>query len=98
MRPMLGRVRLCGRQGMAEREGVEPCPWSARRSPEVSARGVPGGSLVIARGGMGGTWPRSTIETPSDFCGKTAGRIHHNILWYAECDRGISRGFSLEEL
>jgi len=86
MRPMSGRFRLCDRQGVAEREGSN-LPMVGVGSPEVSARG-----------GMGGTRRHSIIEATPDFCIETARCLNHNILWYAARDRGISRGFSLEEL
>jgi len=54
MRPMSGRFRLRARQGVAEREGFEPCRWSAWVPPRCQRGDSPGGAWVVARGGMGG--------------------------------------------
>jgi len=58
MRPMSGRFRLCVRQHAAEREGFEPCRWSAW-VPLMCQRGdSPGGALVAAWGRHGGNLAR----------------------------------------
>ena len=71
--------------------------WRRERDSNLPMVGV-GSPEVSARGGMGGTRRHSIIEATPDFCIETARCLNHNILWYAARDRGISRGFSLEEL
>lgn len=75
-----GAFFACARgQGVAEKESVEPA--DGRAGPLRCQRGdSPGGALVVARGGMGGTWRGPIIETASDFCGKSALPLFRALL------------------
>ena len=57
------------------RERDSNLPMVGVGSPEVSAWGSPGGALVVARGGMGGTWRGPIIDPASDFCGESTDHL-----------------------
>lgn len=51
-------------------------PTNGRRAVPLRCQrgGVPGGALVVAWGGMGGTWPRSNIDPASGFLQRNGGK------------------------
>ena len=63
-----------------ERDAADAGAFSLVHALRVWRRESPSNLPMVARGGMGGTATISKIEPASDFCGKTARCLYHNVL------------------